>query len=678
MDKQQLFDDLAKAEGEMNELYHRYETMKKLATQCEIRLEDIPENVECEQLRSLITKQNKLNFRLGILKRAIDEEKTKSGKKKKFVYDPESFNGIKDALTQLCMMALREAYPQLEIEQVVQPSGKAIFGDYQFNAAMQVSKELKNLGIKCAPGEVGKAIASKLPPNKIVDKVEVAPAGFINMWLSKEFCRNLLLEQVSCGIKPPKLEKRLRVIVDFSAPNVAKQMHVGHLRSTIIGDSIARLLEFLGHDVLRINHVGDWGTQFGMLIAHLQDTFPNYLNEMPPIEDLQKFYKESKLRFDTDEEFKKRAYECVVNLQGKEKNHVQGWQLICDISRKEFQSIYDQLDIKITERGESFYQSRMETVVQYLREKGYLEMDDGRLIMFGLEEGNIPFTIVKSDGGFTYDTSDMAAIRQRIEEEKADWIIYVTDMGQSNHFKVLYSCAERCGFYDPSKVRIDHVGFGVVLGEDKKKFKTRSGDTIKLQELLDEGLKRSEETLKSKNRHNVLKPEEFEAAKKAVAYGCIKYADLCHNRVNDYIFSFDKMLDDKGNTAVYMLYAVTRIRSIAANANITSKQLIEAAKTERIPVDHEKEWKLVKSLLRFHDELIKITEDLCLHHLCEYLYDVASAFTEFYDACYCIEKDGKTGEVLKIHMDRLLLCEATALVMEKCFWILGLTPVSRM
>lgn len=253
-------------------------------------------------------------------------------------------------------------------------------------------------------------------------------------------------------------------------------MHVGHLRSTIIGDSICRFLEYLGHDVDRINHIGDWGTQFGMLIAHLQDRFPNYVQVSPPISDLQAFYKESKKRFDEDEEFKKRAYARVVNLQNGDSDSIKAWNLICDVSRKEFHKIYDRLDVKIIERGESFYQSRMKEVITDLESGGYLEEDEGRKIMWGETAGDgIPLTIIKSDGGFTYDTSDMAAIKHRLIEENADWLIYVTDAGQGTHFKTIYSCAKRVGILNYNKHRIDHVGFGVVLGEDGKKFKTRSG-----------------------------------------------------------------------------------------------------------------------------------------------------------------------------------------------------------
>lgn len=330
----------------------------------------------------------------------------------------------------------------------------------------------------------------------------------------------------------------------FSVDILAKEMHVGHLRSTIIGESLCRLLEYLGHNVKRLNHVGDWGTQFGMLIAHLEDRFPNYAEVSPPISDLQGFYKESKARFDNDEQFKKRAYDRVVKLQSGHAATVKAWTLICDVSRKEFQKIYDQLDITLEERGESFYQSRMESIVKELTERNFLENDDGRKIMWGKvdhSDNDIPLTVVKSDGGFTYDTSDMACIKQRLVEENAKWVIYITDAGQSTHFKTIFQCAERMGILDPRTHRVDHVVFGVVLGEDGKKFKTRSGDTVKLNDLLGEGLSRAMDKLKEKERDKVLTAAELKDAQESVAYGCIKYADLSHNRQNEYVFSFDRV-----------------------------------------------------------------------------------------------------------------------------------------
>lgn len=622
------------------------------------------------EVAALTLQNTKLKHRIAILKRACEEEESKAEPPGEI-----TMGSIQEELTVLFTKAVETAFPDVpDVGVPVVPSPK--FGDYQCNAAMQLSQLLKGQGIKMSPRDVANKIVQHVGSCPWVEKLDVAGAGFINITISKSHGATVLSQLLQKGVQPPPIEKKLRVVVDFSSPNIAKEMHVGHLRSTIIGESICRLLEFLGHDVLRINHIGDWGTQFGMLIAHLQDQFPNYLTVSPPIADLMAFYKESKKRFDEDPDFKQRAYNCVVKLQNMDPDYIKGWQLICDVSRKEFKKVYDRLDVTLIERGESFYQKRMEKLVEELEEKGLLEEDEGRKVMWGSKD-SIPFTIIKSDGGFTYDTSDMATIRQRIEEEKGDWVIYVTDAGQATHFQVLFKCAERAGIYDPSKVRVDHVGFGVVLGEDKKKFKTRSGDTVRLVDLLDEGLKRALDKLKEKERDKVLTAEELKAAQESVAYGCIKYADLSHNRVHEYVFSFDKMLEDKGNTAVYLLYAFTRIRSIARTAGVTPQQLRAAAANTAVSLAHDKEWKLGKVLLRFPDVLMKITNDLCLHHLCEYVYEISTTFTEFYDSCYCVEKD-QTGEIKKVHMDRLLLCEATAIILERCFHILGLKPVSRM
>lgn len=367
----------------------------------------------------------------------------------------------------------------------------------------------------------------------------------------------------------------------------------------------------------------------------------------------------------------------MVLLQSGEPNSTKAWNLICDVSRREFQKIYDRLDVTIAEKGESFYQSRMIEVVKYLESKNLLELDEGRKIMWATDDkSGIPLTVVKSDGGFTYDTSDMAAIKYRIEEEKAEWIIYVVDAGQNTHLKNIYLAAERAGIKDPQKHRADHVQFGVVLGEDGKKFKTRSGETVKLSDLLDEGLKRSLDKLKEKERDKVLTPAELKAAQESVAYGCIKYADLSHNRTNEYVFSFDKMLEDRGNTAVYLLYAYTRICSISRNSGEDFSDLAKVLQSTNIELEHEKEWKLAKTLIKFPDVLMKITKDLLLHILCEYCYEVSTVFSEFYDNCYCIEKN-KEGKIVKVNRSRILLCEATAAVMKQCFNILGLKPVSK-
>jgi len=650
------------AEKEIDKLVAELEALKKVSTGEEgdaDKNEAIP-----EELAKLRSENTRLKYRLNILMKSCSKELNDA--------NSNCMTNIVQTLVNYFSEAITTCYPSLTGAPCpIMPSTKG--GDYQFNGAMTIAGLLKAKGEKAIPRDVATKVVQNVPANDLIEKLEVAGPGFVNIHIKKSFVEGCLSTILEKGVLPPSSGPKKKVIVDFSSPNIAKEMHVGHLRSTIIGDSISRLLEFLGHNVMRLNHTGDWGTQFGMLIAHLQDEFPNYKTESPPISDLMSFYKQSKARFDTDEEFKSRAYACVVKLQAHEEDYLKAWNLICDVSRKEFQKVYDRLDIQITERGESFYQHKMVEVVADLTAKGMLDEDEGRKVMFG-PGAPVPLTVVKSDGGFTYDTSDMAALKQRVDEEKADWIVYVTDAGQETHFRSVFACAEKAGY--SKDVRLDHVGFGVVLGEDKKKFKTRSGDTVRLVELLDEGLKRSMDKLLEKEREKVLTEDELLAAQTNVAYGCVKYADLSHNRNHEYIFSFDKMLDDKGNTAAYMLYAYTRIRSIARTAKVTDEQLTEAKKVG-LKLEHEKELKLGKLLLRLGEVMSRMADDLLLHPLCEFMYEVANTFTEFYENCYCVEKD-KTGTIKKINWPRILLCEATASVLATCFNILGLKPVQKM
>jgi len=644
------------------------------------------------ELAQLLKENAKLKYRIRILEQSIETEKSQStgtsmkseeptvlrkltSKLQPPANEKDKYSlSIIDTLYGLFDKAIQEEYSNLPTAQVVITNSKV--ADYQCNSAMSISNAMKSAGQKVNPVEVAKKIVAKFEKNDLVEKLEVSGPGFINIYLSKNFAQTELKKLVSDGVKSPYVGPKKRVIIDFSSPNIAKEMHVGHLRSTIIGESLSRLFEFIGFDLLRLNHLGDWGTQFGMLIAHLKDKFPNYAEVSPPIGDLQAFYKESKKRFDEDPEFKVRAYSCVVKLQSYDPEIIKGWNLICDVSRKEYEHIYKELDVKITERGESFYQKLMCDAVKDLEAKKLLIQEDGRKIMF-VPDQTIPLTVVKSDGGYTYATSDLAAIKNRLITEKADIVLYVVDAGQSVHLQSVYSAAKIIGWLKPEH-RVEHVEFGVVLGEDKKKFKTRSGDTVRLRDLLDEGLTRALAKLKEKEREKVLSADELDAAQKAVAYGCIKYSDLSHNRTNDYIFSFDKMLEDKGNTAVYMLYAYTRIRSITRNAGVTEAQLKEFAKSNKICLDDPKEWKLAKFILKFPEIMIKTFNDLLIHSICDYMYELATVFTEFYDTCYCIEKDKATGVIKSVNMSRLVLCDSTASVLAQCFNLLGLQTLEKM
>ncbi|XP_035215065.1 arginine--tRNA ligase, cytoplasmic-like isoform X1 [Stegodyphus dumicola] len=586
-------------------------------------------------IAALMTENEKIEYRIGILKRRAKE----------LTQTAVLQGSVLNVLQHVFSSAIKQSFPDLQnfVCNVTRSTSEK-FGDYQCNNAMNIAQIMRQKGMKLSPLPCAEKIVAHVSCDSVIDTIEVVPPGFINIKIKPSFCSQRVSYLLTEGVKPPPVKKR-KVVVDFSSPNVAKEMHVGHLRSTIIGESICRLLEFSGHDVLRINHIGDWGTQFGMLIAHLQDTFPDYIDKSPSIQNLQEFYKESKKRFDNDEDFKKRAYSCVVQLQQYEPNIMKAWKQICDVTRDEISKIYKRLDVTIIERGESFYQERMKSLVKELESKGVLVEDDGRKVLF-VEGISVPLTIVKSDGGFTYDTSDLAALKQRIEEEKADWIIYVVDAGQSLHLESVFAAGRALGICPP-EVRADHAAFGVVLGEDKKKFKTRSGDTVKLADLLDEGLQKSLLKLKEKKRDEVLTPEELKAAQEAVAYGCIKYADLSHNRMHDYVFSFERMLDDKGNSAVYLLYSLVRIKSIARNVNVDEETLKNSARTTKIELEHPKELKLAKMVIRFQEIIVNVIEDLSLHTLCDYLYELSVVFSEFYDNCYIISKDEK-GEVKNV------------------------------
>lgn len=570
--------------------------------------------------------------------------------------------------------------------------------DYTCTTAMALSKILSQLppvedlpSLKLSPIQVAESLASYLkekPSNfgDIFEGVTVTKPGFVNFQVKREYAQGSIMSIAKIGVELNHDGGEL-VIVDYSSPNIAKEMHVGHLRSTIIGDCITRLLKYANYRVLSLNHVGDWGTQFGMLIALLFDRFgEDYTKFTNEIKDLQAFYKESKKRFDEDEDFKKRSYEMVVRLQSKDDKIYEAWNRICDVSRRELNIIYNRLGVRdLVERGESFYQQYMVDVVKDLESRGLLVEDEGRKLLWANEvrkANEIPLTIVKTDGGFTYDTSDLAAVRQRVQEEKASRIIYVVDNGQAVHFQTIFAAARRVGYVEPY-VRLEHVGFGLVLGEDKKKFKTRSGDTVKLAELLDEGLQRSRSKLLEKNRQEELSDEEMKAAQEAIAYGCIRYADLSRDRNKDYVFSFDQMLEDKGNTAVYLLYSLTRIRSIKRKADLGSIEEVlkrrnaELGSDVPLNLDHERELKLAKFLLRFPDIILQCIDDLLFHLLCNYLYELSSVFTEFYETCYCIEKNSESGDT-KIHLDRIILCEVTAAVMDKGLTLLGLKTLSRM
>ncbi len=552
-------------------------------------------------------------------------------------------------------------------------STQAQFGHYQCNNALKIAKELKK-----NPRDVANAIVEALDKNAedgslMISKLEVAGPGFINITLDPLFLSkqtNAILHDERLGVPLP--EHKEKVVVDFSSPNVAKELHVGHLRSTIIGDALARLFEFLGHDVLRLNHIGDWGTQFGMLIAYMQDAVPEALSgkidaELP---QLMTWYKEAKKRFDEDPEFKKRSQLQVVRLQGGDADSLRAWQAICDISRKAFSEIYRILGVQLTERGESFYNPYLADVVADLEKKGLITVSDGAKCMFlegftGRDGTPLPMIIQKADGGYNYDTTDMAAIRHRIDVEKADRIITLTDAGQSVHFAMLFKAAEKAGYLDPKKVRAEHVPFGVVLGPDGKKFKTRSGETEKLVDLILEAIRQA--TVIMRERLPDLSDAEIDRLSQILGVDAIKYADLCGHRVKDYVFSYERMLKFEGNTAAFLLYAYVRIQGIKRKVNVDVPQLI---KTAQIVLEHPTEIELALHLRQFGETLEMMSRDLLPNRLSDYLYLLAEKFHAFFRDC---RVEGTPQE-----KSRLLLCEATGRVLEKGLSILGLKTLDRM
>ncbi|MDJ0678551.1 MAG: arginine--tRNA ligase [Xenococcaceae cyanobacterium MO_167.B52] len=546
------------------------------------------------------------------------------------------------------------------------------FGDYQSNVALSLPKKLKK-----APRVIAETIVDNLDVGDICDDVTIAGPGFINFTLKPSYLSSLLkeIEQDSrLGIE--KVQSASKVVVDFSSPNIAKEMHVGHLRSTIIGDSIARILEFRGYDVLRLNHVGDWGTQFGMLIAYLREAYPEALTTADALDigDLVSLYKKAKIRFDQDPEFKETARNEVVNLQAGAEDSRHAWQLLCDQSRREFQVIYDLLDIKLTERGESFYNPFLPEIITILEAQELLEEDAGAKCVFlegftNKDGDPLPLIVQKSDGGFNYATTDLAALNYRIKEDKANRIIYVTDAGQANHFAGVFQVAKRAKIV-PETVDVVHVPFGLVLGEDGKRLKTRSGETVKLRELLDEAVLEATRELKDRlEQDNREESSEFiNQVGQVIGISAVKYADLSQNRTTDYKFSYKKMLALKGNTAPYLLYAYVRTQGISRKGNIDFNNLDTAS----IVLEAAEELVLVKHLLKLSDVIQEVERDLLPNRLCQYLFELSQKFNQFFENCPVLQADEpqKTS--------RLILAHTTAKTLKLGLHLLGIEVLERM
>jgi arginyl-tRNA synthetase len=503
-------------------------------------------------------------------------------------------------------------------------------------------------------------------------------------------------------------------VVDYSSPNIAKEMHIGHLRSTIIGDALARILEYIGHDVIRVNHVGDWGTQFGMLLAHLKDLQAAGRNIDVDIADLSNFYKAAKQRFDKDEDFKVRAQREVVALQSGNEENLTLWRRMVSVSESMFNKVYRLLgiDSRLSLKGESFYNPYIPAVVEEIQQKQLTTVAEGGALVVFVPGYEVPLMLRKSDGGFGYDSTDLTALKYRISDygENATWMFYVIDSGQSLHLDLVFRVAEMAGWYKPASplpappgvtstpvatlansfidnskavpCRVEHVGFGVVQGEDRRKFKSRDGGTVKLLDVLEEARARIKALLveRIESGASSVAPEDIDRTAEILGYGGVKYFDLKQSRTNDYVFNYDRMLSPDGDTAVYLQYAHARLMSILRKANEKGydvEALLEATVTSpsaSLEWFHSSELALAIEISKFQTVIEKIVQDLCPHHLCEYLYSLATSMSTFHRNCNVLG-DETSPEARKT---RLLLCVATGVVMRQVFELLGIIPLDRM
>lgn len=559
------------------------------------------------------------------------------------------------------------------VDSLVVPASNPKFGDFQCNIALSLAKILQQ-----KPRDIATNLINNIDLSDICEPLEIAGAGFINITIKPDYLAKRLNEiQKDARLGVEKNHHPQKIVVDFSSPNIAKEMHVGHLRSTIIGDCIARILEFRGNDVLRLNHVGDWGTQFGMLIAYLREEMPEVLTTANVIDlgDLVTLYKKAKIRFDEDEKFKENAREEVVKLQAKSEESIHGWQLICEQSRREFNVIYDLLNIHLNERGESFYNPFLSEVITELEQQKILTENQGAKCVFldgftNKQGEPLPLIVQKSDGGYNYATTDLAALKYRVEKDQATRIIYVTDAGQANHFAQVFQVAKKAGFITEN-IDLVHVPFGLVLTESGQKIKTRSGETIRLKDLLIEAVNRAkndlETRLKEDNRNET---EDFiNQVSQVVGLSAVKYADLSQNRTTDYKFSYEKMLALQGNTAPYLLYAYVRVQGISRKGNINLENLTT---NQAIILKEETELILAKHILQLDYVIKEVEKDLLPNRLCLYLFELSQKFNQFYDQCPILQAE----ESLK--NSRLILADLTARTIKLGLSLLGISVIERM
>lgn len=544
---------------------------------------------------------------------------------------------------------------------LLQSASRPEFGDYQANGVMAAAKRAgKN------PHEVAQAVIDAIDLDGIASDLSVAGPGFINITLAPQFIAN-------AATSPQPSADPQRVVVDYSGPNLAKEMHVGHLRSTIIGDCIARVLESLGHTVIRQNHVGDWGTQFGMLLTFMAELGA----ASDSLADLEHFYRQAKQRFDTDDDFQTRSRQAVVQLQSGDADMLVQWQKFIEISMSHCQSLYDRLGIDLSAAdmdGESSYNDDLKNTIEHLDAQGLLTESDGAQCVFLDEfknkEGEAqPIIVQKSDGGYLYSTSDLACLRRRIGNFKADRVLYFVDARQALHFKQVFAVADAAGISNP-QVQLVHMPFGTMLGKDNKPFKTREGALVKLSELLDEAISRASKLLQERavqSKNPDIDDDELAALAEIIGIGAVKYADLSKNRTSDYVFDWDQMLSFDGNTAPYLQYAYSRTRSIFSRGDVDV-----AALPEHVVSEGEPERRLAVAIAGYQDLLEQVAQEGYPHQLCAYLYDLAGRFTQFYEQCPILTSDDA------VKTRRLTLTKQTGDVLANGLTLLGIRVAERM
>ncbi len=549
---------------------------------------------------------------------------------------------------------------------VVKASARPEFGDYQANGIMGAAKKLK-----MNPRDLATRVLEKLDLSDMADKVEIAGPGFLNIHLKREW----LADKVESALASEMLgmEKTTNpqnVVIDYSAPNLAKEMHVGHLRSTIIGDAMARVLDYTGHNVIRQNHVGDWGTQFGMLLTYMGELQAQDGELSMQLSDLEKFYQAAKIRFDKDEDFAQTARENVVKLQAGDKDFLKLWKQFIDTSLNHCDEIYQTLNVLLTRDDvmpESAYNDDLPQVIIDLDKQGLLTKDQGAQCVFmdefkGKDDSIIPMIVQKTDGGYLYATTDLAALRYRHNKLSMNRGLYLVDARQSLHLKQVFTAGKKAGFV-PESTQLEHMAFGTMMGKDGTPFKTRDGGTVKLIDLLDEAQQRAFDLVTKKN------PDLDEASRKSIAktvgIGAVKYADLSKNRTSDYIFNWDTMLSFEGNTAPYLQYAYARIQSIFAKAGDINSDA-------KISLIEPAERQLASKLLQLSEAIEIVAKEGTPNLLCNYLFELAGNFMTFYEACPIMKADEE------VKQSRLRLAQLTADTLQTGLGLLGIDVMERM